>query len=114
MNVFHHAMRGVWIVNVMVLTGTSLPKATIRPVRVLYSQPIQEWRTTRGEIRDGTLCHRALNVGKDSGHLRIAAARVDQQTNVFRHDDPCPQIEAMLSASVGYRFDKPFSRAIFA
>ena len=34
--------------------------------------------------------------------------------NVFRHDGPCPQIEAMLSASVGYRFDSGWEVDVFA
>ena len=44
----------------------------------------------------------------------LGPSRPNQKVDVFRHNDPCPKVESMLSSRVLQCLDKPEPRSVFA
>ena len=103
---------GGWIEEVFVPTGSGLPEAVIGAVGVDNGEFFQERGCVLLEVPDRLMTDGLLDRGEDLVGLHLRIGHPEEDMDVFGHDYPRPEMEAVSVAGALARVDEPQSRAV--
>jgi len=98
--------------HVAIEAAAGLPKTTLGLGALLHRDAWQPQRRMLTQMFDRTHTHRLLDRLENAADVVLRLLRPNQNVDVFRHEDICPQQEIMFAASVTDGFGQPFANTL--
>jgi len=112
-DVVDRGMDNCWGDEITIIAAAALPEPVFRrSVWLSVSHPDQEARRLLADEAYRPSCHRLLDVFQHFADRVAFLKGIDQQVDMFRHQNISPYVKPVFVPCLSQRFNEPYSRAI--